>query len=58
MFQVVESSQGWLHLAIGRADRWRKRGVVTVTAQLAAVLAGLPFGPTAYCCNRPAGGAY
>jgi O-antigen/teichoic acid export membrane protein len=46
MFQVVESSQGWLHLAIGRADRWRNWGVVTVTAQVAAVLAGLPFGPT------------
>jgi O-antigen/teichoic acid export membrane protein len=46
MFQVVESSQGWLHLAIGRADRWRNWGLVTVAAQIAAVLAGLPFGPT------------
>ena len=23
VFQVVEGSQGWLHLSIGRADRWR-----------------------------------
>jgi O-antigen/teichoic acid export membrane protein len=46
MFQVVEGSQGWLHLAIGRADRWRNWGVVTVAVQIAAVLAGLPFGPT------------
>src|SRR5262249_7239070 len=23
VFQVVEASQGWLHLSIGRADRWR-----------------------------------
>jgi O-antigen/teichoic acid export membrane protein len=46
MFQVVEGSQGWLHLAIGRADRWRNWGVVTVIVQIAAVLAALPFGPT------------
>jgi O-antigen/teichoic acid export membrane protein len=45
IFQVVEGSQGWLHLAIGRADRMRNWGVVTVSAQIAAVLAGLPFGP-------------
>lgn len=46
MFQVIESSQGWLHLSIGRADRWRNWGVVTLIAQIVAVLAGLPFGPT------------
>src|SRR5215475_7552802 len=45
IFQVVEGSQGLLHLAIGRADPWRNWGVVTVIAQNAAVLAGLPFGP-------------
>lgn len=26
IFQVVEMSQGWLHLSIGRADRWRNWG--------------------------------
>lgn len=44
--QVVEWSQGWLHLAIGRADRWRNWGIVTLVVHVLAVLAGLPFGPT------------
>jgi len=46
IFQVIEASQGWLHLSIGRADRWRNWGIVTLAVQVAAVLAGLPFGPT------------
>lgn len=46
IFQVIENSQGWLHLSIGRADRWRTWGFVTLAVQVAAVLAGLPFGPT------------
>lgn len=45
IFHVVHSSQGWLHLAIGRPDRWRNWGVMTSAAQVLAVLAGLPFGP-------------
>ena len=44
--QVVEWSQGWIHLAIGRADRWRNWGIVTFAVHLVAVLAGLPYGPT------------
>jgi O-antigen/teichoic acid export membrane protein len=44
--QVIEGSQGWLHLSIGRADRWRNWGVVSLVAQIVAVLAGLPFGTT------------
>ena len=46
IFQVVEGSQGWLHLSIGRADRWRNWGIVAAVVQVLAVLAGLPFGPT------------
>jgi PST family polysaccharide transporter len=46
IFQVVEASQGWLHLSIGRADRWRNWGFVTVVVQLAAAVGGLPFGTT------------
>ena len=46
IFQVVEGSQGWLHLSIGRADRWRNWGVVSVVAHFVAVLGGLPFGAT------------
>jgi O-antigen/teichoic acid export membrane protein len=46
IFQVVEGSQGWLHLSIGRADRWRNWGIVSLVVQLVAVLGGLPFGAT------------
>jgi O-antigen/teichoic acid export membrane protein len=46
IFHAVESSQGWLHLAIGRADRWRNWGIVSLVVQVVAVLAGLPFGTT------------
>jgi len=44
IFQVIEGSQGWLHLSIGRADRWRNWGIVTAAVQVVAVLGGLPFG--------------
>ncbi len=46
IFHAVEGSQGWLHLSIGRADRWRNWGIVSLVVQLAAVLGGLPFGAT------------
>ncbi len=44
IFQVIEGSQGWIHLSIGRADRWRKWGMVSLGVQIVALLAGLPFG--------------
>ena len=44
IFNVVEGSQGWLHLSIGRADRWQNWGIVSLVVQVVAVLAGLPFG--------------
>jgi len=46
IFQVIEGSQGWLHLSIGRADRWRNWGFVSLIVQVVAVLGGLPFGAT------------
>jgi O-antigen/teichoic acid export membrane protein len=46
ILSVVESSQGWLHLSIGRVDRWRNWGIVSLGVQIVAVLAGLPFGAT------------
>jgi PST family polysaccharide transporter len=46
IFQVVEGSQGWLHLSTGRADRWRNWGIVSLGVQVGAVLGGLPFGAT------------
>jgi O-antigen/teichoic acid export membrane protein len=44
IFNVVEASQGWLHLSIGRADRWQNWGIVSLVVQVVAVAAGLPFG--------------
>jgi PST family polysaccharide transporter len=46
IFQVIEVSQGWLHLSIGRPDRWQFWGIVSLVLQLVAVVAGLPFGAT------------
>jgi PST family polysaccharide transporter len=46
IFQVIEGSQGWLHLSIGRADRWQKWGIVSLAVQVATLLGGLPFGAT------------
>jgi PST family polysaccharide transporter len=42
---AVHTSQGWLHLAIGRPDRWRNWTVFAAGVQAVAVFAGLPFGP-------------
>ena len=44
IFHVLEASQGWLHLSIGRADRWKNWGIVSLVVQIVAVLGGLPFG--------------
>jgi len=44
VFQVIEGSQGWLHLSIGRADRWRNWGIITAAVQVVAIIGGLPFG--------------
>jgi PST family polysaccharide transporter len=43
---VVERTLGWLHVAAGRSDRWTKWGFFSAVCQLAAIFAGLPFGPT------------
>jgi polysaccharide transporter, PST family len=44
IFHSIEGAQGWVHLSIGRADRWRNWGIVSLIVQIAAVLCGLPFG--------------
>jgi O-antigen/teichoic acid export membrane protein len=44
IFHVLEASQGWLHLSIGRADRWKNWGIVSLIVQLVAAISGLPFG--------------
>jgi O-antigen/teichoic acid export membrane protein len=42
--QVIEGSQGWLHLSLGRPDRWKNWGIATAVMQVVAVGCGLPFG--------------
>jgi O-antigen/teichoic acid export membrane protein len=46
IFQVVEGSQGWLHLSLGKPERWKNWGIISAVVQVAAVLMGLPFGTT------------
>jgi len=41
---VVERTQGWLHVAAGRSDRWMRWGVISSLAQLVALFCGLSFG--------------
>jgi PST family polysaccharide transporter len=41
---VVERTAGWLHVAAGRADRWRRWGFVNCGVLLVALGFGLPFG--------------
>lgn len=41
---VVERTQGWLHVAAGRTDRWMRWGIVSCCGQVIALFCGLPFG--------------
>lgn len=41
---VVERTLGWLHVAAGRADRWRHWGLVSCVVLMGALFCGLPFG--------------
>lgn len=40
----IERTMGWLHVAVGRADRWMRWGVYSAFVQLMALMVGLPFG--------------
>lgn len=42
---VLYSTHGWIHLSIGRADRWFRWVFVEFTATSAMFLVGLPWGP-------------
>ena len=37
---------GWIHLSLGRADRWLRWGFIEVAVTSLLFLAGLPWGPT------------
>jgi PST family polysaccharide transporter len=43
--ELLEISQGWLHVSSGQAERWKNWGIVSLLVRLAAIFAGLPFGP-------------
>lgn len=43
---TIERTLGWLHVAVGRPDRWLKWGVFSSVIQLAALFMGIPFGLT------------
>jgi PST family polysaccharide transporter len=38
-------THGWIHLSIGRADRWLRWGIVEFTVTALLFVAGLPWGP-------------
>ena len=42
---AVERTMGWLHVTAGRNDRWLRWGFISLSAQLIALFAGLPYGP-------------
>jgi O-antigen/teichoic acid export membrane protein/glycosyltransferase involved in cell wall biosynthesis len=42
---ILYYTHGWIHLSIGRADRWFRWGCVEVVVTCLLFLAGLPWGP-------------
>lgn len=41
---IIYNSHGWLHVSLGRADRWFRWGVFQLIASIVAVVIGLQFG--------------
>jgi PST family polysaccharide transporter len=42
---LVYYTHGWIHLSLGRADRWFRWGLVEVTVTILLFIVGLPWGP-------------
>jgi PST family polysaccharide transporter len=42
---LVYGTHGWIHLSIGRADRWFRWGIVEWTVTILLFLVALPWGP-------------
>lgn len=42
---VIYGTNGWLHLSLGKADRWFRWGIVRMLSASTAIILGLMFGP-------------
>jgi PST family polysaccharide transporter len=42
---ILYAAHGWIHLSIGRADRWLRWGVFEFAITVCLFLLGLPYGP-------------
>lgn len=51
---LVYGTHGWLHLSIGRADRWFRWGIFELAVTTTAFFLGLPFGPIGLACTYTA----
>ena len=45
LLQPIGHTQGWLHLSMGRSDRYLRWGVISSAIIVIGILAGLPHGP-------------
>lgn len=43
--QILYSTQGWIYVSMGRADRWLRWGIFSSIFTVAGFFIGLPFGP-------------
>jgi PST family polysaccharide transporter len=44
--QIIYSTKSWLHVALGRTDRWLRWGIIATVVTSVLFFAGLPFGAT------------
>ncbi|MCP4991059.1 MAG: lipopolysaccharide biosynthesis protein [Colwellia sp.] len=44
--RIISGTNGWIHVSLGRTDRWLRWGITASLATLTATLLGLPFGVT------------
>lgn len=42
---LLYGTHGWIHLSIGRADRWLRWGIVEMIVTVSLFLLGIPWGP-------------
>ena len=46
---ILYGTHGWIHLSIGRADRWFRWGIVEWTVTILLFIAGSSLGPSGNC---------